>query len=128
MKSLWLTAFIALFLMACQESLEDRCEREAKDYTRKNCPAQFDSNIRLDSLTFERSTHTIHYHYTMTGMADSEAVMDRLDIAAVVKEELKNTTTMKVYKDYKYNFKYTYRSSKDKSRVWGEVLLTAKDY
>jgi len=128
MKSLWLTAFIALFLMACQESLEDRCEREAKDYTRKNCPAQFDSNIRLDSLTFERSTHTIHYHYTMTGMADSEAVMDRLDIAAVVKEELKNTTTMKVYKDHQYNFKYTYRSSKDKSRVWGEVLLTANDY
>ncbi len=128
MKNWFLVVLFASILTSCQESLEDRCEREAKEYTRKNCPSQFDSNIRIDSLTFERETHTLHYYYTLIGQADSEQVMDQIDVVSVVKKELKNTTTMKVYKDNKYNFKYTYRSEKDPNRIWSEVTLTAKDY
>ena len=69
MKKLWVLSAIMMLLTACQESLEDRCAREAKEYTRKNCPAKMDNNSILDSLTFERETHTLHYYYRLTGFA-----------------------------------------------------------
>ena len=75
MKKLCIIASFALFLMACQESLEDRCAREAQEFTRKNCPSKLDKNINIDSLTFERATHTLHYYYTLTGIADREGVI-----------------------------------------------------
>ena len=75
MKKLCIIAILALILASCQESLEDRCEREAKEYTAKQCPIRIDKTTRMDSLTFERETHTIHYYYTLMGNADSEVVL-----------------------------------------------------
>ena len=109
MKKYWILAIIAYMLTACQESLEDRCARESKEYTKKNCPVKIDNNTTLDSLTFERETHTLHYYYKLTGL-------------------LKNTTTLRVYKENKYRFAYTYRSEKDPSKIMLEVVFTDKDY
>jgi hypothetical protein len=121
-------ASFALFLTACQESLEDRCAREAKEFTRKNCPSKIEKNINIDSLTFERETHTLHYYYTLTGNADREGVMEEINGLDILKENLKNSTAMKVYKENHYNFTYTYHSEKDPKKVLLEVTLTDKDY
>jgi hypothetical protein len=121
-------ASFALFLIACQESLEDRCAREAKEFTRKNCPSKIEKNINIDSLTFERETHTLHYYYTLTGNADREGVMEEINGLDILKENLKNSTAMKVYKENHYNFTYTYHSEKDPKKVLLEVTLTDKDY
>ena len=128
MKKLWVLSAIMLLLTACQESLEDRCARETKEYTRKNCPAKMDNNIILDSLTFERETHTLHYYYKLTGFADQDTIVKKLDAVNILKEELRNTTTLKLYKDNHYRFAYTYRSEKNPEKVLLDVLLTDKDY
>ena len=128
MKKLCMIASFALFLTACQESLEDRCAREAKEFTRKNCPSKIEQNINIDSLTFERETHTLHYYYTLTGNADREGVMEEINGLDILKENLKNSTAMKVYKENHYNFTYTYHSEKDPKKVLLEVTLTDKDY
>ena len=128
MKKLWVLSAIMLLLTACQESLEDRCARETKEYTRKNCPAKMDNNIILDSLTFERETHTLHYYYKLTGFADQDTIVKKLDAVNILKEELRNTTTLKLYKDNHYRFAYTYRSEKNTEKVLLDVLLTDKDY
>jgi hypothetical protein len=128
MKKLCMIASFALFLTACQESLEDRCAREAKEFTRKNCPSKIEKNINIDSLTFERETHTLHYYYTFTGNADREGVMEEINGLDILKENLKNSTAMKVYKENHYNFTYTYHSEKDPKKVLLEVTLTDKDY
>ena len=128
MKKLCVLSAIMLLLTACQESLEDRCAREAKEYTRKNCPAKMDNNIILDSLTFERETHTLHYYYKLTGLADQDSLVKNLDAVNILKEELRNTTTLKLYKDNHYRFAYTYRSEKNPEKVLLDVLLTDKDY
>ena len=128
MKNLWIMVAFLLFMTSCQESLEDRCERETKEYTAKQCPSQLDSNTRIDSLTFERATHTIHYYYTLTGRADNEDILKQIDAPTVLRNELKNTTTMKVYKDNKYRFAYTYRSEKQPEKVMMEIVFTDKDY
>ena len=128
MKKLWVLSAFMLLLTACQESLEDRCARETKEYTRKNCPAKMDNNIILDSLTFERETHTLHYYYKLTGFADQDSVAKNIDAVNILKNELRNTTTLKLYKDNHYRFAYTYRSEKNPEKVLLDVLLTDKDY
>ena len=128
MKKFWVLSVIMLLLTACQESLEDRCARETKEYTRKNCPAKMDNNIILDSLTFEKETHTLHYHYKLTGFADQDSIVKNIDAVNILKKELRNTTTLKLYKDNHYRFAYTYHSEKDPKKVLLDVVLTDKDY
>lgn len=128
MKKLCELALFAFLVMSCQESLEDRCAREAKEYTKKNCPARLDSNTTLDSLTFEQATHTLHYFYKLTGKADQEGLLDSIQAAKALREELKNTTAMKIYKDNKYRFSYTFRSGRDSKKILYQVTLTDKDY
>mgnify|MGYP006873003268 CR=1 FL=1 len=82
----------------------------------------------MDSLTFERETHTLHYYYRMTGVADKERALDTALAKKLLTETLKNTMAMKVYKDNSYNFTYTYRSEKDPSKVLFDLTLTEKDY
>ena len=128
MKKIFLFACLALIFAACQESLEDRCAREAKEYTARNCPAKMEENVILDSLTFEKGTHTLHYYYRLTGIADKEGLLDSLQAIKVLKDGLKNTTAMKTYKDNGYNFAYTYHSEKDPKKVLFEVTFTKNDY
>lgn len=128
MKKFWLLAVFTCFLCACQESLEDRCARETEEYTKKNCPAKLDNNTTLDSLTFERETHTLHYYYRLTGAADRDSILQEIDATSALKEELRNTTSLRVYKENKYRFAYTFHSEKDPKKVLLDVLFTDKDY
>ncbi len=128
MKKLLVFATLVLFIASCQESLEDRCAREAKQYTAKNCPVRMDKNIIMDSLTFEKATHTLHYYYRLTGLADKDGALDSIDAKSLLKNELKNSTSMKTYKDNGYNFAYTYQSEKDPKKVVFEAIFTEKDY
>ena len=128
MKKYWIISAITLLFVSCQESLEDRCAREAQEYTRKNCPVRMDNTTTLDSMTFERATHTLHYHYKLTGMADQDSIAKKIDAVNILKKELKNTTTLKLYKDNHYRFAYTFRSEKDPNNVLIDVVFTDKDY
>jgi hypothetical protein len=128
MKKLMVIVLLAGIFTACQESLEDRCARETQEYTKKNCPAKLDNNTTLDSLTFERETHTLHYYYRLTGLADRDSILQEIDAASTLKEELKNTTSLRVYKENKYRFAYTFHSERDPEKVLLEVVFTEKDY
>ena len=128
MKKSWLFFIFTVLLVACQESLEDRCAREAEEYTRKNCPVKLDNTTTLDSMTFERATHTIHYYYLMTGTADTEGALDVEKAISLLKTEVKNSTSLRVYKENKYRFAYTYHSEKDPQKVLLDVVFTDKDY
>ena len=128
MKKLFLFVLATLLCGACQESLEDRCEREAKEFTRKNCPVMIVEEIMMDSMTFVRASHTLHYYYKLTGNSDRADAYDKDEVAKRLKEALKNTTTLQMYKDEGYNFAYTYRSEKNPKTIWFDVVLTKKDY
>lgn len=119
----------ALFLLAgCQESLEEKCASECKAYTQKNCPARLDDKCIVDSLTFEANSHTLHYYYTLTGVADSVGLLNSTEVKSALLDQLSNTTSMKAYKDAGYSFAYTYYSQKRPDLVLFDVRLTKKDY
>ena len=108
--------------------MEDRCEREAKEFTKRNCPTMIEAEIMIDSMTFERSTHTIHYYYKLTGNSDRADAYKADEVKTLLKNALKNTTSVQIYKDEGYSFEYTYRSEKDPKVIYFDVLLTKKDY
>ena len=128
MKKVFVFTCLALLFAACQESLEDKCEREAKAYTAKKCPYKMDETTIMDSLTFDKATHTIQYYYRLTGRADAEGILDSIQAVKLLRDELRNSTAMKLYKDNGYNFSYTFLSEKDPKKVLYYVLLTKKDY
>ena len=128
MKKLFFLSLILILCVACQESLEDRCTRECKEYTTKKCPAPIDEFTTLDSLTFEPSTHTLCYFYTMKGAADTPANINATTAREALVEQVKNATSLKAYKDEGYNFRYAYHSQSDPSLLLFSTLITEKDY
>ena len=113
---------------ACQETLEDRCVREAKEYSVKHCPVAVAENIVIDSLTFDKASHTLHYYYSLSGKLDDADVIKKNDAKKLLLDQLKNTTSMKVYKDAGFLFAYTYYSAKEPTNILFETVFTKKDY
>jgi len=128
MKKLCIIVAFVFSFTACQESLEDRCEREAKEFTMKNCPLKMDENTIMDSLTFDRKSLTVCYYYKLCGKADHEGIAEEIDAANILKKELKNTTSLQSYKKAGYNFSYVFRSEKNPETVWINLTFTKDDY
>jgi len=128
MKKIFVLAVTALSFAACQQSLEEKAAEEARLYTEKNCPAKIAENLISDSLTFEANSHTLHYYYTIIGASDTVGVMNLEEARQQLLEALKNTTSMKAYKDEGYLFAYTYHSQKHPGTVIFETVFSKQDY
>lgn len=128
MKKAVILIMSIMLLTACQESLEDRCAREAKEFTEKNCPRAVDKEIVLDSMTFEKATHTISYLYTLTGTLDNPQRVDKTKFREALLLEVKNSTNLKLYKDAGYSFRYAYYSEKENGTKLFEATFRESDY
>lgn len=115
---------------SCQESLPERCQREAKEYTEKNCPVKVENNVILDSMTFDRKTLTINYFYTLENELDDETMIGTQadNLHTLMLNALKNATNIKLYKENGYNFHYIYLSRKDNRKKLLDILLKKEDY
>ena len=122
MKQLLYAGILLLSLSACRKSLDD--------YTEKKCPTPVVNDTRMDSMVFEPSSRTIHYYYTLVGNADNEQAVNskRLELKKALQEALKADAGTKGYKDAGFNFRYTYRSGKNSSKVLLDETYTKKDY
>ena len=128
MKKIILFALAALILGACQESLEDKCARECVEFTKRKCPSAVAPEMVIDSMTFDRATHTIQHYYKLSGVSDRADAFPQDEARRLLKNELKNTTQVMVYKEAGYNFRYIYYSEKNPQTVYLDILLTEKDY
>ena len=128
MKKILYIAIATLFLMACQESYEDRCAREAKEFTLKKCPAQINQNTIIDSMTFDKQALTVSYYYTLTGAADNMMAIKQTNPRELLLNEVKNATALKGARDHGYNIRYIYHSTANKGMVLFETTFTSKDY
>lgn len=113
MNRIILIAVAAAGLLAsCSESLDDRAARELKEYTAKKCPVALGNGITLDSAVYEPPTRTLHYHYTVEGVADDPKILDATEARGLLLGELKNSTQLRTYKEAGFRFAYTYHSAK----------------
>lgn len=127
MKKILMLASVALLAASCQESLEDRAAREARDFTRKNCPVKQSDVITTDSLVFDKATLTLHYCLSLSGAADTTAIR-KDELRRDMVKALKGNTSIKKYKEAGYNFRYTFYSTKHKGMTLYDVNITKKDY
>lgn len=115
------------FISSCGESLEDKAEREAEEFTAKNCPMPVAENIVNDSTTFERATRTIHYYYTISGSADTPSI-NRGEAESMLIKGVKESINIRKYKEKGFNFAYTYYSAKNKDQKLIDITVTPEMY
>lgn len=122
------TIIAIAMLSACQENLEQRCQREAHTYTEKNCPALIAKDVTIDSLTFDKQSHTLCYAYTLGGVLDDSAIVNKSELKQQMLMDLRNATSLKIYKEAGYSFRYVYYSRKHQGQKLLDVVYKAKDY
>ena len=91
MKKLLLFASI-IMLASCHESLEERAAREVKEYTEKQCPAAIDEFTVIDSITFDKTTNTVHSYFSLRSKADSVGILNDHNARPALIDELKRNT------------------------------------
>lgn len=127
MKKILLFAFV-ITLFSCHENLEERAAREVKEYTEKKCPVAIDQYTVFDSITFDRSTKTVHSYYSLRGDADRTDFFNDDNVRPALIDELKRNTNNRMYKEAGFRFAYTYMSASRKGLVLYETLLSTEDY
>ena len=129
MKKCFFMVLAVLSLLSCHDNLDDRAEKETKQYTERYCPTPVRDNQRTDSLTFTRATHTYNYYYTLSGPADDKDIIDRNKsrLTEVLLEGIRNDTKMRAYKEAGFAFHFVYRSASS-GKVLLEVTFTSKDF
>ncbi len=127
MRNLLFISFLLVVFMSCHESMGKRAAREVAEYNKKYCPMQVMEGVINDSMTYDKTTLTVHYYYTLQGKLDTTA-LDTKKIRQDMIESVKNDTGLKKYKENKFNFAYTYFSTKNKGKILLEIVVTPKEY
>ena len=128
MKKFFYIVLSALLLTACQESFEDRCAREAKEFTLKKCPARINTTTTIDSMTFDKQTLTVCYYYTLSGNADNAMAIKQANPRERLLNEVKNSVALKGAREHGYNIRYIYYSEANKGLVLFEATFNPDDY
>lgn len=130
MKNTFLLIIAAALLASCHESIEKRAEREAREYTQKNCPTPEVNNTRTDSVTFDTATRTYTYYCSVTGVMDDAQLIDKHhdEISDGLLSNLRQSTEIKVYKEAGFNFAYVLRSTKNKGQVLYKATFKPQSY
>lgn len=112
-------------ITACQESIEDRAEREAREYTRKFCPTPTVNYTRTDSVVFYKSTHVYTYYCSFTDAMDNKDIIDqnKEQIRESLSSVIRNSTTMRPYLEAGFKFRYVCHSSKEPTKVLLDITL-----
>lgn len=120
---------LVLVFSACQENFSDRCLREAKEYTRKNCPKQLQPEIRMDSLTFSANSQTLKYYYTLFGKLDDVSAVENAkdQMRVTMLNALKNDVSLRLYKSHDLSFEYIWYSASQKNKLL-DITFTAEEY
>ena len=114
-------------LTGCQETLEERAARESRDYTEKHCPAPIAYQVTMDSMTFDKASHTFGYYYSLSGTLDDSTYLQKNNPRDMLLQQVKNSTNLKMYKEADYGFRYVYHSTKNKATLF-DVTFKQKDY
>lgn len=100
------------FLVSCQESLEDKAERQAREYTRKYCPTPIDNNTRTDSIVFDRDRRIYIYYMSFYEGLDDEAVVNqyRDQFTNMLGQSVKDSPSLRQFLEAGFRFEYVIHS------------------
>ena len=124
-------AMTAFMLVSCQESLEERAAREAREVTEARCPMPVGNNMYMDSVVFDIPSLTQTQYFRFIGDTDNDSMvvaMRDTNLKEALIQELKNTPNYKTLMKRGANFRYVYRSTKDRSKTYFDFIISKADY
>ncbi|TGX82245.1 hypothetical protein E5358_08050 [Palleniella muris] len=118
------------FLSSCQESIEERAEREAREYTLKYCPTPPQNDVITDSIVYHSATKTYSTYMTFTDKLDDKEMLagHNDEIVESMLQMVRSNAGMQAYKDAGFSFEYVCRSQKTPGTMLLHVTFTQKDY
>lgn len=128
MKKIFVFLLAPFVLLSCQESLEERAAREARQMTETKCPMPIGDNMLLDSIVFDIPTLTQSQYFRVYGDLDSDSLFESVDSRSLLLSELQNTPSYRALMERGVDFRYVYRSSKAPDTVLLDLTLTPDDY
>lgn len=119
MKRFLYLSLLTLLSVSCHESLEERAEREAREYTERNCPTPVVNFSRTDSVRFDRKTLNYIYYCSFVDMFDNENIVNgnRDQIHKGLYDAISCDVGLKQYIEAGFSFTYIVRSGKQPSKV-----------
>lgn len=121
------TAMLLLSLVctSCQESLEDKAARQAKDYTRKYCPTPKQNHVCTDSIVFNTQRKVYTYYLSFYDELDNKEIIDkhRGEIVSMLQQSLRESTGLKNFVEAGFRFEYVCRSGSDSKTILLKVGL-----
>jgi len=132
MKNILLFSTALLLLSSCQESLEEKAAREAREVTESKCPMPIGDNMYLDSIVFDIPTLTQTQYFRFTGNSDNDSTVEKIiknnDLKGTLVQELKNTPSYKALINKGITFRYIYGSTADTKKTYIDITVTKEDY
>lgn len=132
MKKILLFTTALLLLTACQESLEEKAAREAREVTESKCPMPIGDNMYLDSIVFNIPTLTQTQYFRFTGNSDNDSTVENIvsnnDLKGTLVKELKNTPSYKALMNKGISFRYIYGSTAEPEKTYIDITVTKEDY
>lgn len=125
-----ISVIAAISLTSCYENLEDRAEREAREYTKKYCPTPPQNDVITDSIVFDKKTKTQIHYLRFTGIIDNEEAVKEYSktLKEGMTETIRNDAKMEKYKEAGFSFRYVCRSAKNPKTLLLDMNLGPKDY
>ncbi len=146
-----------MLFSACHENFDERCEREAKEFTVKQCPQKIPQSqtMTLDSMAYQMADkegipvilpqskwervfsdaskqvkeRRFVYYYTLSDQYDTPKLYEaaRQNFKKELVKAVAGSVDLKPYKDRGFGFEYVYYSKKSGKEVM-HFVLTKKDY
>lgn len=123
-------AMAALSIGCGGESYEERCRREAADYTERYCPRRVDSCTVMDSLTYSTEDRTLHYWYMVQRTLDNDSVYTeqfKECFHDILEDEIRGSITRREQKEMGTTFRYHYVSERT-GKEYFQVVITPENY
>ncbi|NPD81105.1 hypothetical protein HPS57_03845 [Prevotella sp. PINT] len=119
-----------MFLSSCQENIEERAEREAREYTLKYCPTPPQNDVVTDSIVYHSGTRTYSTYMTFTGKLDNAELISEngSEISDNMLRMVRSNAGLKAYKDAGFSFEYVCRSQQTPGKMLLHLTFTQKDY
>ena len=127
MKKILVLLTALLTLSACQESMEERAERDAREATVKRCPMRLndEGTLILERINFDKSTRTWKQDFLLDAAPET---LEQLDMRDILLQDLKNQPSYKPYMESQFIFQYIYCDMKNPKDTLINIKLTPKDY
>lgn len=119
----------ALFCSCVQQSFDDQCAEQAKDFTERQCPQKVSDGVILDSMTYVRSLRCISYYFTLDGKIDDAAFLraNQKTLHDKLLLQIVNSVELRKVKEHDVMFRYVYLSKKSGKELTS-ITLTSKEY